>query len=219
MTTEVRTDDPPASLSPTAGSADSPGPDDTPARRSARTADTASRADDLALAQAAKLGDRRAFETIVQRHGPAMTRYALRSTPDRGEAEDLVQEALVAAWQSLDRFDARSSLRTWLFGILVNKVGSARRKRKALPVEDEQLDRPDHSDPLQAASDSELRRALEAALRSLPDRQRTAWLLVEVEGMTQPEAALAMRTTPDTVRGLLERARRSLAERMRQWKA
>lgn len=217
MSTDVRVGGP---LPPPPASA--PGPDappDPPATPARTTTHRSDRADDLALAQAAKLGDRRAFETIVQRHGPAMTRYALRATPDRGEAEDLVQEALVAAWQSLDRFDARSSLRTWLFGILVNKVGTARRKRKALPVEDEQLDRPDHSDPLQAASDSELRRALEAALMTLPDRQRTAWLLVEVEGMTQPEAANVMRTTPDTVRGLLQRARRSLAERMRQWKA
>ncbi|NHA70139.1 RNA polymerase sigma factor [Phycicoccus flavus] len=177
------------------------------------------RDEDLALVRAAALGDRVAFETVVDRHGPALTRYARRAVTDPMDAEDLVQEALVSAWQSLDRFDGRSSLRTWLFGILVHKIGSARRRRRAVPVQDEVLDRPGPGDPLQAASDGELRRALEAALATLPERQRAVWLLVQVEGLSQAEVASALRTTPDAVRGLLARARRSLAERMGQWRA
>lgn len=179
----------------------------------------ASRDEDLALARAAALGDRRAFETIVARHGPALTRYALRATPDRGEAEDLVQDALVAAWQSLDRFDGRSALRTWLFGILVHKVQSSRRRRKAVPVTDEVLDRPVDADPVQAASELELREALEAALRALPEKQRSVWVLVEVERLSQAEVAEVLHTTPDSVRGQLFRARRALAEGMKEWRA
>lgn len=179
------------------------------------------RRDDVALARAAALGDRRAFEEIVTRHGPSLTRYAQRAVSDRGEAEDLVQEALVAAWQSLDRFDGRSALRTWLFGILAHKIASARRRRSAVPVEDERLDRPVEDgpgDPVRHASDTELRAALEAALRTLPERQRSVWVLVEVEGLSQPEVAEVLRTTPDAVRGQLFRARRFLVEEMRQWR-
>lgn len=178
-----------------------------------------SRTEDLALARAAALGDRRAFETIVARHGPALTRYALRATPDRGEAEDLVQEALVAAWTSLDRFDGRSALRTWLFGILVHKVQSSRRRRRAVPVTDEVLDGPDGSDPARDASALQLREALERALRALPERQRSVWVLVEVEGLSQAEVAEVLHTTPDTVRGQLFRARRALAEGMKEWRS
>ncbi len=186
----------------------------------ATSAPAPSRAADLDLARAAALGDRNAFEEIVARHGRSLTRYALRAVPDPGEAEDLVQETLVAAWQSLDRFDGRSALRTWLFGILVHKVAGARRRRTALPVEDERLDRhlPAAGDPHEQAADAELRHALHAALRALPERQRAVWVLVEVEGLSQPEAAEVLRTTPDAVRGQLFRARRALAERMRQWR-
>lgn len=178
--------------------------------------------DDRALVRAAALGDRAAFEAIVTRHGPSLTRYARRATPDRGQAEDLVQESLVAAWRSLDRFDGRSALRTWLFGILTHKIASARRRRSAVPVDDDVLDRPEtgwRSDPEHAASNTELRAALDAALRSLPDQQRRVWVLVEVEGLSQPEVAQVLRLTPDAVRGLLFRARRGLVERMRQWRA
>lgn len=188
-------------------------------RTASSTRPDTSRTEDLALARAAALGDRRAFETIVARHGPALTRYALRATPDRGDAEDLVQDALVAAWQSLDRYDGRSALRTWLFGILVHKVQSFRRRRRAVPVTDEVLDRPDAADPVQDAADRELRDALEAALHQLPERQRSVWVLVEVEGLSQAEVAEVLHTTPDSVRGQLFRARRALAEGMKEWRA
>lgn len=178
--------------------------------------------DDVALARAAALGDRIAFEATVTRHGPSLTRYANRATADQGQAEDLVQEALVAAWRSLDRFDGRSTLRTWLFGILAHKIASARRRRTAVPVEDERLDRAEtgwRSDPEHAASNSELRTALDTALRGLPEQQRRVWVLIEVEGLSQAEVAQVLRLTPDAVRGQLFRARRGLVERMRQWRA
>lgn len=177
---------------------------------------------DLALARAAALGDRTAFEAIVTKHGPSLTRYALRATTDRGEAEDYVQEALVAAWRSLDRFDGRSSLRTWLFAILSHKIASGRRRRTAVPVDEEVLDRPEtrwRTDPERSASNAELRGALDAALRSLPERQRAVWVLIEAEGMSQPQVAEILRMTPDAVRGQLFRARRALVESMREWKA
>lgn len=183
--------------------------------------DDASPPDDPALVRAAAMGDRDAFEAIVARHGPSLTRYARRATPDLGDAEDLVQEALVAAWRSLDRFDGRSTLRTWLFGILAHKIANARRRRRAVPVDTEALDRPAtgaHGDPVRHASDVELRTAIGAALADLPHRQREVWVLVEVEGLSQAEVSQVLHLTPDAVRGQLFRARRALVERMRQWR-
>jgi len=60
-------------------------------------------------------------------------------------------------------------------------------------------------------------RALDVALRKLPYRQRACWILVEVDGLTQPEVARVLGMTPDAVRGQLFRGRRALAELMREW--
>lgn len=180
-----------------------------------------SREADLALARAAALGDREAFEDIVQRHGPVMLRYARRVLRDQGDAEEAVQEALVAAWRTMERFRGDSALRTWLLGLTSHKAVDVARRRRAQPVDDEVLaGRPadDRSDPWTAASGSELAAALQEALLELPYGQRAAWVLVELEGMTQPEVAAIMNATPDSVRGNLFRARRRLEERMARWR-
>ncbi|WP_083784467.1 sigma-70 family RNA polymerase sigma factor [Janibacter sp. HTCC2649] len=103
-----------------------------------------------------------------------------------------------------------------------HKIASARRRRTAVPVEDARLDRAEtgwRSDPEHVASNSELRAALDAALRGLPEQQRRVWVLIEVEGLSQAEVAQVLHLTPDAVRGQLFRARRGLVERMRQWRA
>lgn len=179
------------------------------------------RRDDEELARAASLGDRDAFEAIVHRHTPALLRYATHSLGRDVEAQDVVQESLLAAWRNLDRYDGRSSLRTWLFGVLSHKIVDHRRRRRPIPVPDEALGgRP--ADPSQGperhAVRSELLDALRAALRELPPGQRAGWLLVEVEGLTRREAAAVLRTTPDTVRGNVFRARRALGERLVRWR-
>lgn len=102
----------------------------------------------------------------------------------------------------------------WLFGILAHKIASARRRRSAVPVEDRRLDRPVEDgpgDPVRHASDTELRAALEAALRTLPERQRSVWCSSEVEGLRPAGVAEVLRMTPDAVRGQLFRARLSPA--------
>jgi RNA polymerase sigma-70 factor, ECF subfamily len=176
-----------------------------------------SREADLALARAAALGDRLAFEEVVHRHGPVMLRYARRVLRDRGDAEEAVQDALVTAWRTMERFRGDSALRTWLLGITSHKAADVARRRRPHPVDDEVLGSTPadaRSDPLSAASSV----ALEDALAALPYGQRSAWVLVELEGMTQAEAAEIMGTTPDSVRGNLFRARRRLGERMARWR-
>ncbi|WP_336921346.1 RNA polymerase sigma factor [Aquipuribacter sp. SD81] len=180
-----------------------------------------SREADLALARAAALGDREAFEEVVQRHGPVMLRYARRVLRDRGDAEEAVQDALVAAWRTMERYRGDSALRTWLLGLTSHKALDVARRRRPQPVDDEVLaatPADDRSDPWAATSGSELAAALQEALLALPYGQRAAWVLVELEGMTQQEAADIMSTTPDSVRGNLYRARRRLEERMARWR-
>ena len=177
---------------------------------------------DAELVRAAGVGDRDAFETLLHRHGPALLRYAVRTTGNRADAEDVVQEAFVAAWKGLDRYDGSSSPRTWLFTILHRRVVDLYRRRGREGVHDELSDDTvaalaGGADPFHEASNTELVRALDAALRRLPYRQRACWILVEVEGLTQPEVARALGMTPDAVRGQLFRARRALAASMAGW--
>jgi len=77
---------------------------------------------------ALKTGDEQTFEALARHHSPAMLRLAMAYVRDRETAEDVVQETWITFLRTLDRFQGRSSLRTWLFGILTN-VARARRRR------------------------------------------------------------------------------------------
>ncbi len=177
--------------------------------------------DDADLAAAAADGDEDAFAVLAHRHGPAVFRYVVRTLGDRVEAEDVVQDTFVAAWQGLDRFDGRSAVRTWLFSIASHKTADRFRRRRPVPYDDDALPEPAApaaDRPAVRAEGSAFLADLEIALASLPWRQRACWLLVEVEGLSQPEVARVLSTTPDTVRGQLFRARRALEERMAPWR-
>lgn len=177
---------------------------------------------DVVLARRAALHDHAAFQAIVDRHGPALYRYARRMLDDRQDTEDCVQEAFAAAWTALPQFEGRSSLRTWLFAITAHKVRSLqrRRARSAFPLPfapDERVDLR-AADPQGSLERSGLLGALQAALRELPPGPRSAWLLREVEGLSYDEIAEVSGTTTSTVRGQLHRARAHLVTRMEDWR-
>ncbi len=73
---------------------------------------------DRALVRNARLGDRRAFDAIVNRYGPDMYRYASRLLGNDADAAEAVQEAFVSAWSGIAGFEGRSALRTWLFTLV-----------------------------------------------------------------------------------------------------
>ena len=177
---------------------------------------------DEVLARRAALLDRAAFRVIVERHGPALYRYARRMLDDPQDTEDCVQEAFAAAWTSLPQFAGRSSLRTWLFAITAHKVRSLqrRRTRTALPLPFVPVDEVDtHAvDPERWTEGLDLLGALNAALRELPPGPRSTWLLREVEGLSYEQIAEVSGTTTSTVRGQLHRARGHLVHRMEAWR-
>lgn len=179
-------------------------------------------ASDDALVRAARLGDDHAFGVLVDRHGPPMLRYARRLVGgSEADAGEVVQEAFISAWRSLDTFRGDSSLRTWLFRLVHRRAVDLQRHRRPTPIDDELMSRAMHAsrdNPLQDVLDSELLEALQRALEELPWNQRAAWLLREVEGMGYDEIARTMGTTVGSVRGHLHRGRRQLAERMARWR-
>ena len=177
---------------------------------------------DHVLARRAALGDRMAFAEIFTRHGAALYRYAVRMLDgDHQAAEDAVQEALTKAWLRLEGFRGDASLRTWLFRLTVNECHNSRRRRRPVPVDDDLLSTLDPSAAASAedvAGSRSMLQALDRALLELPWRQRAAWLLREVEGLSYQEIAIALATTPTVIRGQLHRARATLATRMTRWR-
>jgi len=163
-----------------------------------------------------------AFAEIFTRHGAALYRYAVRMLDgDHQAAEDAVQEALTKAWLRLEGFRGDASLRTWLFRLTVNECHNSRRRRRPVPVDDDLLSTLDPSAAASAedvAGSRSMLQALDRALLELPWRQRAAWLLREVEGLSYQEIAIALATTPTVIRGQLHRARATLATRMTRWR-
>jgi len=189
--------------------------------------DATDQASSNALARRAGLGDRAAFEVLFRRHSTATHRFALRMLDsDAGLAEEVVQESWAKVWKRLPDFEGRSAFTTWMFTIVSHQALDLRRRRRPVPVDDRLLEPltrtslrgPDDGDPHAAAQVGELWETLLVALGELPWRQRAAWLLREIEGMTYAEIAGVLQTSDAVVRGQLHRARRTLAIRMEQWR-
>ena len=100
-----------------------------------------SHASDQAVVAALRRGDEGAFAELVDRYHGAMVRLALAWVPDRATAEDVAQEAWLGMLRGLDSYAGRASLKTWLFGILVNCARARqRRERRSIPFSDLPLD-------------------------------------------------------------------------------
>ena len=142
---------------------------------------------------------------------PVLYRFALRATRDPEVARDLTQEALLAAVARGASFEGRSSLRTWMIGILAHKIADHFRSCSTRP-----FDGDDDPALLDAASAVDLERTLiarqelgrvERALGELPARERLAVLMTDVEAIPRDEVARALGLTPTHLRVTLHRAR------------
>ena len=149
---------------------------------------------------------------------PLLYRFALRATRDPELARDLAQDALVAAVAQLAEFAQRSSLRTWVIGILSHKVMDHFRRRAHLP-----LDGDDDADLLVAPSDEDVERVVSAreqlstverALAELPALERMALLLTDVEGVDREKCCHALGVTATHLRVLLHRGRNRLRRKL-----
>lgn len=174
---------------------------------------------DAELVRLARLGNRRAFEGLVTRHGPALYRYGKRMVHDDGATQDCVQETFITAWTSIEHFREESSVKTWLFGIMANKVRREfRRSARQVVVPVQETDLVTDLGPASRAQAAGLLQALERALRTLPTDQRACWILREVEGLTYQQIAEVQAITVGSVRGKLSRARESLGRKLEDWR-
>jgi len=160
---------------------------------------------DERLVDLVRAGSEPAFETIVERYRRALMRYASRLLPpDR--AEDVVQQSFVNAYEAMHRDGAALNLRPWLYRIAHNTALNALRDRGLRHDQlDERIDGVERPD--QALERTQGLRDVFVAVQALPDRQREAILLRELEGRSYEEIALALGITDGAVRQLLNRAR------------
>jgi RNA polymerase sigma factor (sigma-70 family) len=163
---------------------------------------------DERLVDLVRAGSESAFETIVERYRRALMRYVSRLLPPE-RAEDVVQQAFVKAYEAMHRDGSELNLRPWLYRIAHNTALNALRDRGLRHDElDERLDGVER--PEQALERSQGLREVLVAVQALPERQRDAILLRELEGRSYEEIALALGVTDGAVRQLLNRARNSL---------
>ena len=177
--------------------------------------------DDAALVRAAQRGDREAFGVLVSRHAPSILSLATRMLGGSADAEDVAQEAFVAAFRSLSRFQGDSKFSTWLYRIAVNKCTDALRARRP----DVSLDAADTGTPVWEAADeetphweleqAELAWELDQAIQALPHLYREAFVLRHIEGLGYEEMGTILGVQYDTLKMRVYKARtllcRSLA--------
>ena len=172
-----------------------------------------------ALARAAR-GDRAAFSRVVSETSARLYRLAARITGDPGEAEDTLQEAYMRAFDALvaGRFDGRSEAYTWLYRIVANAsldaLRSRKRRRARLGAEPPDLEQaaPAVDDAARLGARAALRE-LDAWPSELPDDQRAALVLKEIEGLSSNEVAEIMKCSVGAVEQRLVRARTALRRR------
>jgi RNA polymerase sigma-70 factor (ECF subfamily) len=166
---------------------------------------------DAELATRAAAGDGDAFGELVTRHAQTARRVARTLTTDPSDADDAVQEGLLAAWRAIDRYDPARPFRPWLLRIVLNAARDLLRRRKVRRAEALSATHPStEPDPERHARRAMLRERLEEALRTLPERQRVAVTLFDAEGYAHAEIAALLGVPEGTVRSDVFHARRAL---------
>jgi len=167
-------------------------------------------------------GDRAAFRELVERSQGRAFGLALRVLRDEEQARDVVQDAFLKAYASLDRFEGRSSFNTWLHRIVMNLCLDRKRRERASRRVDwsEEVERdvpadsesPSEPDPGVALERSELRTQLSRAIAQLPEDARRTLELREIDGLSYQEIAASLGVPKGTVMSRLHYARRRVRQ-------
>ena len=164
-------------------------------------------------------GDEGAFETLFARWSRPLLRYLERLVSDAASAEELLQESFLRVYRARERYRPEARFSTWLYRIATNLAwNELRRPRRRDPHES--MDAPEAaefgSDP-EVDAQVDARRVtaeVDAALRTLPERQRSALWLASVEGLSYAEVAEALDTSEKAVKALVHRGRSTLASKL-----
>ena len=208
-----------------------------PLEHSQRAPDATGADDEAALLAALEAGDEQAFSTLVMRHHASLKRVARAYVSTDAVAEEVVQDTWLAVISGLDRFEGRSSLKTWIFHILANKAKTRGvREHRTVPfaslagagddepsVAPERFQRPGDAwpghwatpprpweDPQRRLGSLEAREMLREAIAALPSVQQAVLTLRDVEGVDADEVCRLLDISPGNQRVILHRARSRL---------
>jgi RNA polymerase sigma-70 factor (ECF subfamily) len=174
---------------------------------------TADTNDERALVAAAQSGDERAFRALVEPYRRALDIHCYRMLGSLHDAEDVTQETLLRAWRSLEGFERRASVNTWLYRIATNACLDEleRRPRRPEPVVEPYPDDRLGDDPVERYAQREgMELAFLTAIQRLPGRQRAVLILRDVLGWTGAEVAELLDSTVAAVNSALQRARATI---------
>lgn len=175
-------------------------------------------ADDGVVAGRAADGDPRAFEVLVRRYSRLMRVYARSLLGSNDEVDDVVQESFVTAWQQLGSLNALGSVKSWLMRIVSRRSIDRLRSRREHSELTDDIPALEVASPVRAAETRSLVSAIAAALAALPPAQRRCWLLREAAEYSYREIALDLDIPESTVRGMISRARTTMAREMQAWR-
>jgi RNA polymerase sigma-70 factor (ECF subfamily) len=191
------------------------------------------RVDDAAVIAALRARDERVFAELMRMYNASLLRVALIYVATRAVAEDVVQETWIGVLNGIDRFEGRSSLKTWIFRILTN-IAKTRGQREGRTVPFSALDAdrflpPDHERwpghwasrpepwPEERLLAAETRAVVERAIEQLPPAQRAVISLRDVEGWSSEEARNALGISETNQRVLLHRARSKVRQALEDY--
>jgi RNA polymerase sigma-70 factor (ECF subfamily) len=170
--------------------------------------------------KAARRGDQHAFRRLVEAHARPMHQVCQRLLGDAGAAEDALQDAFLAAWRGLEKFDGRSAFSSWLHRIAVNAALMQLRQRRpdvsldAAGEEDEPGQWPmlpeSHEDPFEHASGHQFGQRLRGALEALSQAERSAFVLRHFEQYAMDEIAESLGSNVNACKQSVFRAVRKL---------
>ena len=184
---------------------------------------------DVALVDRVRAGDISAYDTLVRKYERQIFRIAQHITQNREDAEDVMQDAFLKAYEKLDQFQGNSKFYTWLVRISVNESLMRLRKRRTgrMVSIDEDLETEEGSvprdiadwapDPEQNYTQSELGEILEKTIKGLPPGFRVVFELRDVQGLSTEDTAEALGLSIPAVKSRLLRARLQLRERLSRY--
>jgi RNA polymerase sigma-70 factor (ECF subfamily) len=188
---------------------------------------------DRELVERAQQGDGEAFAVLVERHQRQLYRLALRMTGSEADAQEVLQESFLNAWQKLPLFRGEAQFSSWLYRIAANSALMRLRRKRRAPdaLSDEPLElvgprfsaegylEPTSSSDWSQRADEhmmsgQLGVAINKAVQELPEDYRTVFLLKDVDGLSNEDIATALDLTVPAVKSRLHRARLALREKL-----
>lgn len=163
-----------------------------------------------------KAGRHRAFEELLRRYEGKVYRLCCALLRDRAQAEDAAQESLVRVWKSLDRYDGRAALSSWIYAITRNRCLTALEKRRSLDSLDELGEEAELGLAATGQTGDGRAEQLLGLVELLPERLRRVLVLYYYEERSVSEVALMLGRPEGTVKTMLFRARAALTEMLQR---